>query len=153
MRSTSRVARLALAVATGLALMVAVSSPAAAVTGSGNSAATVVMAGTTAGPGPTWVLKDFSESQCVSAEFGRWTYFMVQVSGTWSTTLYASLADFPEGSETMIIPIQPGAYRIHLIPVTIPPIPVGMYAAELQVTDGTVTQTSSIELRSQGRCP
>lgn len=106
----------------------------------------------------TWTLVDYQQSDCVTANSGRSTYFPIWISGSWSTTLEVGLRSLPEGSRAgESAPIPPGSNdgsdALRAVPVTIPPIPAGVYTAQLFASNEADTQTVPITLRVQPSCP
>nr|WP_062338522.1 DUF5980 family protein [Herbidospora sakaeratensis] len=105
----------------------------------------------------TWTLRDLQQRICVDAAYGRSTYFLVSVEGTWSSTIGATVQNLPPGSSTSgTSPIPPGSNYGGTVQtavgVTIPPTPVGVYAAQLRATDGTDVQTVPLTVDVRSRC-
>ncbi len=105
----------------------------------------------------TWTLRDLGQRICVDSVYGRSTYFLVSVDGTWSSTIGATIHDLPPGSTTSgTSPIPPGSNSSGTVQtavgVSIPPTPVGVYTARLQATDGTDTQNVPLTVDVRARC-
>ncbi|GLW20107.1 DUF5980 family protein [Microbispora triticiradicis] len=139
MKSPHRAVRLALGLTTGLALTLAGAPPASAA---------------------TWTLNDIHQQTCVTSRYGHpGTYFLAQVTGTWSANITLGLSDLPSGSTVMGGLIGgPGSNSDPtlvngFVGVSIAPAPVGTYTAHLVASDGTVTQTNPITIHVKDSCP
>ncbi|GII77579.1 hypothetical protein Sru01_25610 [Sphaerisporangium rufum] len=143
MRSTERILRLLLGVAAGLVLALAGALPAGAATKTASS---------------TWTLLDIGQRICVSPQYGHpGTYFLVPMSGSWTTTLSTGIKNLPPGSTSVGgNPILPGSNHdgtiLALVQVTVAPAPVGVYTPDLWVSDGTETQTVPVTIEFRQGC-
>lgn len=144
MTSVSRTLRLMLAVVAGLAMSVAFTAPASA---ADQAEAPVAAA--------TWDLSDYEQRICIPANGSYFTYLIGFVAGSWDTPLVPEVHGLPEGTELQIPQsIAPGDNGDRYIAtiwftVDLPPLDYGEYPAELVVTDGTVTQTMPIMIKTQ----
>ncbi|WP_327103452.1 DUF5980 family protein [Nonomuraea glycinis] len=141
MKTIPRVARLALGATTGLAL---------------------ILSGTTAATASTWELDDMDQRICIHTTDGHWTYFLVQINGSWSKVIQSKLENLPPGFTSMdgllvgpgSNPSRPGGQAIvqSLIEMKVAPLPVGTYTASLTATDGTETQSVPVTINVKVRC-
>ncbi len=155
MRST-RTVRLIPAVATGLALTLFGAPPASASSpaDSSSSPAAAASASTTS----TWTLWDADQRICLKPNVG-WpagAYFLVPLHGTWTTTLTTGLRNLPPGTTSPGGRVEPGSEYggvIHgFVPISIGPLPAGVYTPELWASDGTQTQAVPVTLKVADVC-
>lgn len=150
MKSTHRSVRLAFGLTIGLALAL-FSGPPAAAAGGATSA--------TYDAPVTWKLLDYQQAICVDTRYGRSTYFLIVIQGSWSAPIEVTARELPDGSTagTPHAFIPPGSNDDHnvltLVPVVVPPTPIGVYGAVLWASDAVETQTVPITIRVQERCP
>jgi hypothetical protein len=140
-KTIPRAARLALGAATGLAL---------------------VLSGTTAAAASTWELDDMDQRICIQTNDGHWTYFLVQINGSWSTVIQSKLENLPPGftsKDGSLVgpgsnPTHPGGQAIvqSLVEMKVAPLPVGVYTALLTATDGTEAQSVPVTINVKVRC-
>lgn len=141
LRSTPRTLRLVLALTAGLALMLA-GSPAPASASSGTT---------------TWRLQTWEQRICIQANQTHWTYFLVVLDGEWSRPIQLGVRDLPAGTvpDAPLPQIPPGTGNgslvQELVQMTLPPLPHGVYRAELTASDGRSTQSSPITIQAQDR--
>lgn len=106
----------------------------------------------------TWTLDDVPghpQRICVHPDHG-WpnTYYLVPISGTWTTVITAGVSDLPPGSYSnggAVHPSESGGF-IGMVHVSIAPLPVGDYTATLWADDGTETQTVPVMISSSEDC-
>ena len=150
MKSTRRIVRLALGVATGVALALSGALPASAAT----TEATAFSSETT----DTWTVQDINQRICVTSRSGHpSTYFLVPVYGSWSTTLTTGIRNLPPGATSSGgTPISPGSNYgptvLGFVQLSVPPLPVGVYAAEVWASDGTETHSAPATINVQENC-
>ncbi|TDD63818.1 hypothetical protein E1293_42395 [Actinomadura darangshiensis] len=98
----------------------------------------------------TWSLNDIGQKFCVPQN-GTKSYLLVQVSGTWTSTITYGVRNLPPGSSGTVGTIPPGSNDTStingFIGVTYAAAPVGDYHAEVWATDGDTTQTTPVLLR------
>lgn len=161
MKSRSRATRMALAVATGLALTMAISPSTAAAAGGERMATAAVSTEALAAADasqPTWHLSEHEQLACIPANQSHFTYFVGFIAGSWSTPLHVDVPGLPSGTDAELphAPIPPGSngdrhVGLVWIMMTLPPLDFGEYRAELRLTDGVVTQTMPMVIKAQER--
>jgi YD repeat-containing protein len=140
-KTIPRAARLALGATAGLALM---------------------LSSTTAATASTWELDDADQRICMHTTDGHWTYFLVQINGSWSKVIQSKLESLPPGftsNDGLLVgpgsnPTHPGGQAIvqSLVEMKVAPLPVGVYTASLTATDGTETQSAPVTIDVKVRC-
>jgi hypothetical protein len=112
----------------------------------------------TATSASTWTLNDYTQRVCFAPGSVSFTYFLVSVSGTWSTPLQWSLSSLPSGWSYFgpgTIPpgsAGPGAVQT-LAGVNISlSAPEGDYTMPLTVSDGAQTQSAPLLVRIRKGC-
>jgi hypothetical protein len=145
LRSTFGVTRLVLGLVTVLTLALVGSSSAAAAAPSTTATSTSTA---------TWQLLDVNQRVCIPAGVSWWTYFGIIIDGEWSTPLETGARDLPAGTITDLPSLMPpgsgdGHVVQELIAITLPPLAMGVYQAELTASDGVETQSTPITIKVQ----
>jgi hypothetical protein len=151
----TRAIRLIPAVATGLALTLFGALPASASSSAESSSSSGAASASTTS---TWTLWDAGQRICLRPNEG-WpagAYFLVPLHGTWTTTLTTGLRNLPPGTTSPGGAVQPGSESggtIHgFVPISIGPLPAGVYTPELWASDGTETQAVPVTLKVSDVC-
>ncbi len=143
MNSINRVKKLSSAFAAALGMVLV----------AGTAAATEPAATTTS----TWTLNDYNQRVCYSPGT-TFTYFLVSVSGTWSTTLTWSLSGLQPGwsyyGPGTIPPgsANPGSVQAFVGLNISASAPEGDYIMPLTVSDGSQTQSVPLLVRIRNGC-
>jgi hypothetical protein len=144
LKSINRVNKLSIAFAAALGTTLAAGSPSAA-----ESTATTTS---------TWTLNDYNQRVCYAPGSVSFTYFLVSVSGTWSTPLQWSLSGLKSGwsyfGPGTIPPGSAGPGSVQaLLGLNIPlSAPEGDYTMPLTVSDGSQAQSAPLLVRIRKGC-
>jgi hypothetical protein len=145
-RSKRRAVTLALGLATGLALTLPALSAAATADTRSSSATTAA----------TWTLRQLDQQVCSQPGGLLGTYVMTVVEGRWSTAIKTGIRNLPPGSSSLggstLPPNSSDENDVGIVHLSIAPTPVGVYHAEVWVSDGKVTQTDPVTINVRERC-
>lgn len=142
MRSIRRGTGLVLGAAAALVLTLTATAPASAEDETSDA------------PSATWTLVDTEQKVCLRADRAMPNrYVIASIEGTWTTDITTGVRDLPPGSVShggiTYPPDTDGPSSVHdFVGVSFGPTPAGDHIAELWATDGEVTQTTPILLRS-----
>ena len=105
---------------------------------------------------PSWAFVDYQTRVCVDSAFGRKSYVIAWLAGTWKETIQIDLEGLPPGSTSSPGVIGPGssdgATAGGGVIFNIPPTPVGVYDAAMWGSDGTVRRTMPVTIDVKTRC-
>lgn len=144
MKSINRVSQLSIAFAAALGMTLVAGSPAAA----------EFAASTTS----TWTLNDYNQRVCYAPGSVSFTYFLVSVTGTWSTPLQWSLSGLQSGWSYFgpgTLPpgsAGPGAVQAFVGVNISVSAPEGDYTMPLTVSDGSQAQSVPLLVRIRKGC-